>query len=221
VKRLKARDGRTARAHLIKEKVREEILRGYIELLRAGTPFPTASQTAERAGLSRRVIFKHFADLNRLRAAAIDRIEAESRSFFLPPIGEDLSAHQRLRLFIERQTAMLEEVAPFRRVALAVEHVDPLVASVMKRVRANAVKEIERAVHPALGRLSTSEKRNVLLALHMICAWPSWETLRSHHGLRPSAARALITSTALATLNRALRDTSGTPGSTSPGKAVH
>lgn len=58
---MKARNGRTVRAQLIKEKAREEILRGDIELLRAGTTFPTAIQTAEQASLPRRVIFKHLA----------------------------------------------------------------------------------------------------------------------------------------------------------------
>lgn len=221
VNRVKPRDGRTVRAQLIKEKVREQILCGYVELLRSGTPFPTASQTAKKARLSRRVVFKHFADLNQLRAAAIERIATGSRSLFQQPIDDDLSADRRLRMFIERQTRMLEEIAPFRRVALAVEHVDPLVAQVMQHVRANAVRDIEQAVHPALGGLSASERRNLLLALHMICAWPSWETLRSHHGLRPSTARALITRIALATLNSALRDDGKKPASASRRKIVH
>jgi hypothetical protein len=90
-------------------------------------------------------------------------------------------------------------------VALILEHRDPLAAKVMKRVRTNAIKDIEQAVHPALGRLSSAEKRALLLSLHTICAWPSWETPRSHHRLRRSAARALMTSSALAILKSASR----------------
>lgn len=133
-------------------------------------------------------------------------------------MGDDLSADQRLRPFIERQTTILEEVAPLRRVALAVEHADPLVAGVMKCVRANTVKEIERTVHPALGGLAAREKRNLLLALHMICAWSSWGTLRSHHGLGRAAARALMSRAALAILNSALRDAGAVPSSPAAAK---
>jgi AcrR family transcriptional regulator len=218
---MKARDGRTVRGELIREEVREQILNRYVELLRAGTPLPTASQIAKHARLSRRVIFKHFADLGQLRVAAFDRVAASSRAFFLQPIDDDLPADERLRLLIRQQTAMLEAMAPFRRMALLMEHTDPAAAAVLKRVRAAAVRDIERAVHPALGRLSASEKRNLLLALHMICAWPSWETLRSVHGLGRRAARAVITRSALATLKSAVRDNGAAPGSARLKSGVH
>ncbi len=200
-----ARDGRTARAQLIKERVHEEILRGYIDLLRAGTPFPTESD--RRAGGT--IAARHLQAFCRSQPASGggNRPDRSGIALVLSAANWRRSISASASAAVHRATGqMLEEVVPFRRVALAAEHVDPLVASVMKRVRANAVKEIERAVHPALDGLSASEKRNVLLALHMICAWPSWETLRSHHGLRPSAARALITRAALATLNSALRE---------------
>ncbi len=200
------RDGRAVRGQQIKEEVREKILSRYIELLRAGTAFPTAAQIAKHAKLSRRVIFKRFADLGELRVVALERLLARSRSFFLRPISGDLSAEQRLTSFIEQQTAMFEEFAPFRRVALFVEQTEPLAATTMKRARAAAVRDIERAVRPAIGGLSAGEKRKLLLALHMICAWPSWETLRTHHSLPPGAARALITRSALTVLDSALRN---------------
>ncbi len=203
---VKATDGRTARGRLIKEEVREKILNAYIELLRKGILFATAREIAKHAGVSLRVVFKRFGDLSELRATAIARIEAKSRSFIPRPTGLDLSAVQGLRLFVEQQTTMFEEIAPFRRVALEVERTDPLAATAMKRARTAAMRDIRQAVRPALNRLPPNQRRKLLLALHMVCAWPSWETLRSHQGLGCSATRDLITRSALAILNAALRD---------------
>jgi AcrR family transcriptional regulator len=197
-------DGRAFRGQLIKEEVREKILKGYIELLRAGTPFPTATQIAQQARVSRRVVFNHFTDLAELRAVALNRIEARSYSFQRPP-RNDLSARQRLRVFIEQQTTLFEEIAPFRRLALMIEDIDPLASKIMKRVRARAVKDIEEAVRPALCRLSAAEKKALVLSLHTICSWPSWETLRSHRGLSRAAACTLMTDSALAILSSAIR----------------
>jgi AcrR family transcriptional regulator len=146
-------DGRTARGQLIKEEVREKILNAYIELLREGIPLPTARQIAKQARLSLRGIFKRFTDLGEGRATAIARIEARARSFFLQPIAGDMSAEQGLRLFIAQQTRMFEEIAPFRRVGLRVEHTDPLAAIAARRIRAVAMRDIGRAVRPALSRL--------------------------------------------------------------------
>ena len=101
---------------------------------------------------------------------------------------------------------MFEEIAPFRRLAVQVERTDPLAATAMKRLRAATMNDIRHAVRPALNRLPANQRRKLLLALHMVCAWPSWETLRWHQGLGRSATRDLITRSALAILNAALRD---------------
>jgi hypothetical protein len=58
-------------------------------LIRDGITTPTARETARRAHLSVRVIFKHFVTLSELRLAAISRIEVQSRGFSAQPICYD------------------------------------------------------------------------------------------------------------------------------------
>jgi hypothetical protein len=103
---MNTKDGRTTRGQLVRKHVRERIVNAYIELLRASILFPTATEIAERASHSRRVVFDHFADLSELRAAAFSRVEAKSRSFFAQQINRGLSAEQGLCAFMERQTTM-------------------------------------------------------------------------------------------------------------------
>jgi hypothetical protein len=196
-------DGRTAKGLRIKQQVEQYILTAYIDLIRAGIATPTARETAQWAWLSVRVIFKHFATLSELRFAAISRIEAQSRRFYAEPVPYNEPVERRLEQFIHRQTRMLEIITPFRRAALMVESVDPLVAAAMTRVRHAAVHEIERALGPALKSLSPSERRRLVIKLHVVCAWPSWETLRVHHELSLLQARRLVTRMTLSILRDA------------------
>jgi hypothetical protein len=166
-------------------------------LIRDGITTPTARETARRAHLSVRVIFKHFVTLSELRLAAISRIEVQSRGFSAQPICYDDPVERRLKQFIHRQTRMFEIITPFRRAALMVESSDPLVAATMKRARQAVVHEIERALGPALKLLSPSEGRRLVTMLRVVCAWPLWETLRAHHELPLLQGRRLVTKMAL------------------------
>jgi AcrR family transcriptional regulator len=197
-------DGRTAKGLRIKQQVEQGILSAYIDLIREGIPTPTARDTARRAHLSVRVIFKHFATLSELRFAAISRIEVQSRAFYAEQVRYNEPVERRLEQFIHRQTRMFEIITPFRRAALMVESIDPLVASAMKRARHAAVHEIERTLGPALKLLSPSQGRWLVANLHVVCAWPSWETLRAHHGVSPLQTRRLMTQMALSILRDAL-----------------
>ena len=198
-------DGRTARGLRTRQRVHELILSAYIDLIRRGVPIPTARDVAERAGLSPRVIFKHFSDLRALRLASFNRILAQSREFFPRDISARGSAAQRLELFLKKQLPRLEYVTPIRRTAAMVEGVDPDVAKAMKAAHALVARDLEKALGPALKHFPRGEKRKLLTALHMICSWPSWEHLRAHHHLSPSRARSLTRSIALAVLAEAER----------------
>jgi AcrR family transcriptional regulator len=194
---MKSVDGRTAKGLRIRAEVKERIIAAYMGLMRDGVPTPTARQIALRAKLSVRVIFKHFADLTLLRSQAIGRLPILSRTFFAKPARRSMPPEEGLRDFVERQTRMFEEIAPFRRSASMIEYTDPYVAVVMRKVRNAAAKDIQAATGPALRRLPANERRELLVALHALCAWPSWELLRSHHGLSAAAARRVLTDAAL------------------------
>ena len=193
-------DGRTVKGLRIRQHVREQILTAYIELIREGVPSPTARETAKRAGLSLRVIFKHFSDLRALRLASFNRIQAQSREFSSEAIPVRASAAQRLEVFVQRHVRMLEFVTPIQRTAAMVEQIDPDVAEAMREARKAAVRDLARFLGPTLAPLSRGDRRALLTALHVVCSWPSWETLRAHYRLPPGRARAIITRIALAVL---------------------
>ena len=193
-------DGRTVKGLRIKQQGRESILAAYGDLLRSGVPAPTVRQTADRAGLSLRAIFNHFPDLRALRLASFHRMQALSNEFFseeLPPGG---SLAERFRQFVKKQTQRLEFVTPLHRTAAMVESVDPDVARAMQEARAAAARELARALGPALRSFSEGERRALLMKLHLVCCWESWDFLRKHYQLSPRRACAIMTDVALAVL---------------------
>jgi TetR/AcrR family transcriptional regulator, regulator of autoinduction and epiphytic fitness len=202
---IKHVDGRTAKGLRIREQARERILSAYIELIRGGIPAPTARETAAQAGLSLRVIFNHFSDLRALRLAAFNRIQEKSREFFSQEIPDRGSAAERLALFVQKHTQRLEYVTPIRRTAAMVEKIDPDVAAGLNKVRIAALHDLKKTLGPTLRPFSKSEKWELLTALHVVCSWESWETLRAHYRLSPNRARAVIASVASSVLTAAER----------------
>jgi len=196
--------GRTARGLRVRQQVRDKIIFAYIALIQSGSSTPTALATARRARLSLRVIFKHFANLSELRFAAIAWIEERGQTFYAEPIRYDVPVEQRLQRFIDKHTQMLETVAPFRRAAAMVEYSDPLVSAAVGRARDGTVKQIERTLGPSIKHLPAQERRKLITGLHVVCAWPSWETMRGHHRLSVPRARWIMAQAAESILRDAL-----------------
>lgn len=185
-------DGRTVKGLRIRQQVRESLLIAYTDLIRSGVPVPTTREIAARARLSPRVIFKHFSDLRALRLESFNRMQALSSEFLSEEIPDRASAAERLELFVQKHMRRLEFVTPIHRTAAMVESVDPDVAKAMKVARDAAAKDLERTLGPTLKPFSRADRRALLMSLHMICSWPSWETLRTQYQMSPRLARALV-----------------------------
>jgi TetR/AcrR family transcriptional regulator, regulator of autoinduction and epiphytic fitness len=198
-------DGRTAKGLRIRQRVRERILTAYIDLIRNGVPAPTARETAARAGLSLRVIFKHFSDLRALRLEAFNRMQVQSREFLPQKIPDRGTPAERLERFLQLHTRRLEYLTALRRTAAMVESVDPDVAEALREARSAALRDLAKSLGSALKPFSRGEKRALLTSLHMACSWESWQFLRAHYRLSPRRARAIMARAALAVLAEAER----------------
>jgi len=150
-----------------------------------------------------RVLFKHFADLAGLRGEAIGRIERGAQDYLSIPVDPKLPVAQRLKVFVVKQTRLLEAIAPFRRTAMRVEAEDPAVAVSLRRALDGVSRELERVLAPEIKALRRSRRRSLVMGLHCICSWPSWEMLRTHYRLTSDQARKVVTQAALAVIRDA------------------
>ena len=105
-----ARDGRVARG----QRTRRNVAEALMALLRAGDSDPTAKAVARRAGVSLRLVFHHFADMDDLYqfvgALLLRRQWAE-----MPQLSPKLSLPTRIERTVAHRAALFEETSEVRR----------------------------------------------------------------------------------------------------------
>jgi TetR/AcrR family transcriptional regulator, regulator of autoinduction and epiphytic fitness len=183
-----ALDGRLAR----RESTRAAVVDALLALIEAGDLRPTAPRIAERAGVSLRSVFQHFADLEALFAAAADR-QLERLQDLVRSIATTGPTRARLDAFVRQRTRLLEAIAPVRRAALLMEPFSVAIAERLRGARALARSEVERAFAPELRRCRPATRRELVAALAAASDWSTWEALRAHQGLSAAAARRIVT----------------------------
>ena len=190
-----ARDGRTVRA----ERTRQALVDALLELLYEGQLQPTAERIAERAGVSERSLFQHFADREALyQAVAVQQYERIAPT--LEQIDVLLPLPERIDAFARQRARLLETVTPVRRAALLLEPESEVVSSWLQSTRRQKARELERVFRPELERREQSERGVLLAALVAASAWTSWESLRAHQRLSVERSRAAVAATIAALL---------------------
>jgi TetR/AcrR family transcriptional regulator, regulator of autoinduction and epiphytic fitness len=189
-------DGRVARG----ERTRRVLAEAMIALIEEGDPHPTARQIAERAGVSLRLVFHHFADLEAVLRAAVE-IQEHRHWRSLGPIDPDQPLSTRLATLVRQRAEVFEAVAPVRRAAQFVEHRSPIVATRLARVRRALRRQLADGFAPELARHDDATARLVLDALDVALGWESWDQLR-RLGRTAAASRRTMEAMAAALLRQ-------------------
>jgi AcrR family transcriptional regulator len=189
------RDGRTVRA----ERTRQALVDALLALLDEGQVQPTAERISERAGVSERSLFQHFADREALyQAVAVQQYERIVPT--LDPIDVSLPLPERIDAFVSQRARLLETVTPVRRAALLLEPESEVVAGWLQTTRRQKAREVERVFRPELEKVEQRERGVLLSALVAASAWTAWEGLRAHQRLSEDRARAAMRVTLAALL---------------------
>jgi TetR/AcrR family transcriptional regulator, regulator of autoinduction and epiphytic fitness len=180
-------DGRAARA----VRTREAIVDACIALVEEGDLRPTAPRIADRAGVSVRSVFQHFADLPSLHIAVTERI-AERMAALVVPIDAALPLDDRVARFVEQRANLLEVMTPFR---VAANVHGPFAPEIRRAVHAGSAflrAEVEQVFAPELARVPASVRTDVADALATASSWATWDTLRTEWDDDPDRARAVL-----------------------------
>jgi AcrR family transcriptional regulator len=181
-------DGRLARS----ARTRERLAEAWIALLEDGELRPSAAAVATAAGVSTRVVFHHFADLDALFAVVADLCTARVLRDAKPPLRTDGPFPARLADFLSRRAWILERITPVRRAAILQEPFSPEVARRLSWSRREGREELTRAFAPELAALRPAERAEVVEALQAITSWSGWESLRKDGGLSVRRASAVL-----------------------------
>jgi len=189
------RQGRTARSRLA-------ICEACLDLVQEGVLQPSADQIAERAGLSRRSVFNHFADLAELYDAVAEAGLARCAPL-LEEIPADGPAAQRVERLVEVRSRFLEATAPFTRALTAQALVGPASEQAL-RVSRDALRreqrDLERLFRREIEGLSGRDRAEVVEALSAATSPLQWEVLRRSRANSMSRSRAVMKRTLVSIL---------------------
>jgi TetR/AcrR family transcriptional regulator, regulator of autoinduction and epiphytic fitness len=192
----KVSDGRVARG----ERTRRTLAEAMISLVEDGDARPTARRIAERAGVSLRLVFHHFDDLESIMTAAVE-IQEQRHWRHIQPVVPTLPLPERVARVIRQRVAVFHAVAPVRRSADLFKDRSPVVAAELNRGRQWLRSQLEATFAPELALRRPAEAQVVLDSLEVATSWETWEQLQ-RLGRTPSACRRTMEALTLAVLCR-------------------
>lgn len=172
-------DGRRARS----DRSRNAIATAMLELVVAGTPHPSARQVAERAGVSPRLVFHHFKDMEALYGELMSLQAKRLRPLMEMDIALHASFVERLAAFVEHRVTILEFISPIRKVIIGTEVTSAVIAAELDRFRDFKRKQAASVFAPELSRLTAEEADLASSALQTVTSWSVWHSLRHHQSL--------------------------------------
>ncbi len=182
-----ARDGRVARGQRTRRGVGEALM----ELLHAGDLDPTAKAVAKRAGVSLRLVFHHFADMDDLYQF-VGALQLRRQWADMPQLSPKLALSTRIERTVAHRAAFFEEIAEVRR-ALARRALSS--SGVRQAVRAAdslLFEDLKATFSPELAGLPDVERAEYLGALDTCTSWEAWERLRTTSGTQVRGARRVM-----------------------------
>jgi AcrR family transcriptional regulator len=181
-RRTEPRDGRARRS----DRSRRAIVEALFALVGEGELQPTAQQVADRAGVGIRSVFRHFEDMESLRAEIGARIRAAVAPLTEAPLpGGDLE--QRARELVGRRAALFERIAPYKRAGDLQRWSSPF----LREGHRGVVRELRAALRRWLPELERAPDE-LVEALDLAVSFEAWDRLRSEQRLGAPRARAVL-----------------------------
>ncbi len=183
-------DGRLERSR----RTRTAVIDALLELQTEGEVSPSAKRVAERAGVSPRTMYLHFADMEALFVEVGDRFLAR-----LARIGEPVPMtgpfDERLALFCQRRAQVLEALLPIFRSARIRQPFSAALQSNRDRyVRASDL-EVDAVFAHELQALLEPGRSTAQSGVHLATCAAGWDVLRDDRGLDVAAATAVMADT--------------------------
>jgi AcrR family transcriptional regulator len=183
-------DGRLARGR----RTRRNVADGLVALLREGDPEPTARAVATRAGVSLRLVFHHFSDLNDLYAY-VAALEFRSVWSALPRLSPMLGLSARVERMVAHRAALFEDISPVR-AALARRAVTSHdVALALRSADALLLQSLSATFSPELHALPEPLRVEHLHGMDTATSWEAWERMRRSSRLPAGVARLVMART--------------------------
>ena len=177
-------DRRVARG----EETRRRLAEAMIALLEEGVAQPSAREIAQRAGVSLRLVFHHFEDMEQVLRAAV-AVQVGRHWNRLQPVDPSLPLGERVQRIVRQRETLYEAISPVRRAAARAEAESPTISTELTRARRRLRRGLEATFGPDLRSAGRDER---LDALDVAASWETWDLLRTRMGTGRIAARRIV-----------------------------
>jgi len=168
---------------------RQALVQAMLALIRETGAPPIAEEVAERAGVSRRTVFRLFQDMEAVHAAAHELIQAEVTTRYPPPDLSALTPRERIAALVDHIGNVYEFVGPVRRMAEQQRHDSRVVAERLRTGRADQGRNLALAFADLLRSHDPDERATRLSAIRLLLDWQSWNNLRDSQRLSVKRAK--------------------------------
>lgn len=172
-----------------------------LALIGEGDLRPTAPRIAARAGVSLRLVFHHFKDLEAVFAEAARR-QLEQVIPTLRTVAGEGPLGKRVEALAAERARLYEQVATIWRAAVLQEPFSTEISRRMAMVRDWLSKDAERVFARELSGRPAAEARELKAALSAAAGMTAWEELRKNQRLPADKARRVLARTLGALLAR-------------------
>ncbi|MGA5821494.1 TetR/AcrR family transcriptional regulator [Kitasatospora sp. NPDC094028] len=187
-------DGRTERGRQTREKIADAML-SLIDENQAHFP---ADKVAERAGVSRRLVFHHFTDMAQLAEVAVNR-RLEQLAAQIRPLPTEGPRGPRVAALAEQRARILEGVTPARLAVMRLENPSPRIQEAVQQMLDFARLRLTQIFATELDALTGPARTDLLNGLDAVTTWSTWYHWRSS-GLSVDQARRTMAATVHALL---------------------
>jgi len=181
-------DGRHAR----RDRNKVAVVDAYLDLVREGITRPSVAEVADRSGVSRRSVFRYFADKDELARTAIERQQSRVAPLYRMTFDPSASLDDRIEQCLDQRLELYEAVAPVARLTRALAPVQPVVASELAKTRSLLRSQVERVFAVELAAKSERSAAVARSMTDVLCSFEAFDLLRSAQGLPLEEVRQCI-----------------------------
>jgi AcrR family transcriptional regulator len=162
-----------------------------MELLRAGETDPTAKTVALRAGVSLRLVFHHFADMDDLYQF-VGALLLRRQWSDMPQLSPQLSLATRIERTVAHRAALSEETSEIRRALVCRAPTCPAIREALATADNLFLQDLRATFGAELADLPASVRAEYLCAMDTATSWEAWERLRTTSGVPVRGARRVM-----------------------------
>lgn len=175
------------------ERTRRRVADALVELLEEGDPSPTAKTVAGRAGVSVRLVFHHFEDMESLYRVVLG-IQAAEQWDAVRSVPADQPLDDRVDQTVGQRAKLFDTVGAVHRAGMTIAPRQAEIAEQLAEADAQLRSWLEETFDPEL-RAAGRERRELLSALDTAASWEAWDRMRRSERLSAAASRRVMART--------------------------